>query len=137
MGRPAATHPGRALTEKQDRFVRLIGQGVTNAEACRIVGINRRTGTRWRFERTMLNTAGEPVHFDALNRRQEVELMEAQVAVAPTQRPLPRRLRIAQPGDREPRPLLPKTRPPRYRHSTIVRYRSPTSTSRRTSSRTC
>ena len=53
------------LVEKQDRFVRLIAQGVTNAEACRIVGINRRTGTRWRYGRTILNTAGERVHYPA------------------------------------------------------------------------
>jgi hypothetical protein len=51
------------LTEKQDWFVRLIAQGVPNAEASRIVGINRRTGTRWRFGRRILNTAGEPVHY--------------------------------------------------------------------------
>src|SRR4029077_15286420 len=51
------------LVEKQDRFVRLIAQGVTNSEACRVVGINRRTGTRWRYGRTILNTAGEPVHY--------------------------------------------------------------------------
>jgi Homeodomain-like domain len=46
------------LSEKQQRFVRLIAQGVSNAEACRRVGINRRTGTRWRFGRTVRNTAG-------------------------------------------------------------------------------
>lgn len=63
------THPGRALTEKQDRFVRLIGQGVSNAEACRIVGIKRRTGTRWRFGRTIRNTAGEPVHYPPVHTR--------------------------------------------------------------------
>jgi IS30 family transposase len=51
------------LTEKQDRFVRLIAQGVSNAEACRVVGINRRTGTRWRFGRTILNAAGTAVHY--------------------------------------------------------------------------
>jgi len=34
--------------EKQEWFGRLIGQGVSNRQACRIVGINRRTGTRWR-----------------------------------------------------------------------------------------
>jgi IS30 family transposase len=51
------------LTEQQDRFVRLIAQGVPNAEACRIVGINRRTGTRWRLGRTIRNTAGELVHY--------------------------------------------------------------------------
>ncbi|MFL5860363.1 MAG: helix-turn-helix domain-containing protein [Solirubrobacteraceae bacterium] len=28
--------------------MRLIAQGVNNSEACRIVGINRKTGNRWR-----------------------------------------------------------------------------------------
>jgi transposase, IS30 family len=63
MARSRATHAGRALVEKQDRFVRLIAQGVPNAEACWIVGINRRTGTRWRLGRTIRNTAGELVHY--------------------------------------------------------------------------
>jgi len=63
MGRSRTTRAGRALTEKQDRFVRLIAQGVSNREACRIVGINRRTGTRWRLGRTIRNTAGEAVHY--------------------------------------------------------------------------
>jgi transposase, IS30 family len=51
------------LVEKQEWFARLIAQGVSNSEACRIVGINRRTGTRWRYGRTILNTAGEAVHY--------------------------------------------------------------------------
>jgi hypothetical protein len=38
MGRSRTTRAGRALTEKQNRFVRLIAQGVSNREACRIVG---------------------------------------------------------------------------------------------------
>ena len=63
MGRSRATRVGGGLTEKQDRFVRLIAQGVSNSEACRVVGINRRTGTRWRFGRTILNTAGQDVHY--------------------------------------------------------------------------
>ena len=41
----------------------MIEQGLSNAEACRMVGINRRTGTRWRFGCTILNTAGQPVHY--------------------------------------------------------------------------
>jgi len=41
----------------------LITQGVSNREACRIVGINRRTGTRWRLGRSIRNTAGEAVHY--------------------------------------------------------------------------
>lgn len=32
----------------------MIRQGVGNSEACRIVGVNRRTGTRWRYGRTIL-----------------------------------------------------------------------------------
>src|SRR6266516_4194893 len=63
MGGSRTTHAGRALTEKQDRFVRLIAQGVSNSKACRLVGINRRTGTRWRFGRTVVNTAGADVHY--------------------------------------------------------------------------
>jgi IS30 family transposase len=63
MGRSRTSHQGGGLTEKQDKFVRLIAQGVSNSEACRIVGIHRRTGTRWRLGRTILNTAGESVHY--------------------------------------------------------------------------
>ncbi|WP_186526054.1 helix-turn-helix domain-containing protein [Leekyejoonella antrihumi] len=51
------------MAEKQEQFTRLIAQGVSNAQACRTVGINRRTGTRWRFGRTVRNVAGEPVHY--------------------------------------------------------------------------
>jgi transposase, IS30 family len=57
------TRRGVMVVEKQEWFVRLIAQGVSNSEACRIVGVNRRTGTRWRYGRTILNTAGEPVHY--------------------------------------------------------------------------
>lgn len=63
MGQGLRRHPSRGLTERQDKFVRLIAQGVSNAEACRMVGVNRRTGTRWRFGRSVLNTAGEAVEY--------------------------------------------------------------------------
>lgn len=43
--------------EKQQRFVRLIAQGVSNSEACRLVGVNRKTGNRWRYGRTVVNSA--------------------------------------------------------------------------------
>ena len=66
MGAQRKTRRGGMLVEKQDRFVRLIAHGVTNSEACRMVGINRRTGTRWRYGRTILNTAGERVHYPAV-----------------------------------------------------------------------
>jgi Helix-turn-helix domain len=54
---------GWGLTDEQDRFVRLIAQGVNNSGACPIVGINGKTGTRWRFGRTIRNTAREPVKY--------------------------------------------------------------------------
>ena len=63
MGAGRKTRRGEMVVEKQERFVRLIAQGVSNSQACRIVGINRRTGTRWRYGRTIRNTAGQPVHY--------------------------------------------------------------------------
>jgi IS30 family transposase len=44
--------------EKQQRYVQLIAQGVSNSEACRLVGINRKTGNRWRYGRRVRNSAG-------------------------------------------------------------------------------
>ncbi len=42
------TPRGGVQAEKQLQYVRLMAQGVNNAEACRIVGIDRKTGNRWR-----------------------------------------------------------------------------------------
>jgi len=44
--------------EKQQRYVELIAGGVTNSEACRLVGIDRKTGNRWRYGRKVRNSAG-------------------------------------------------------------------------------
>ena len=57
---------GGVQAEKQRRYVRLIAQGVSNAEACRLVGINRRTGTRWRYGRSVQNSVGEVLHYPAV-----------------------------------------------------------------------
>ncbi|MGZ6693895.1 MAG: IS30 family transposase [Solirubrobacteraceae bacterium] len=54
---------GAECRPKQQRYVRLIAQGVNNAEACRIVGINRKTGNRWRYGRQIRNSAGVLVHY--------------------------------------------------------------------------
>ena len=54
---------GGVQAEKQQQYVRLIAQGVNNAEACRIVGINRKTGNRWRYGRSIRNSAGALVHY--------------------------------------------------------------------------
>ncbi len=63
MGESRTSHCGGGLTERQEQFSRLIAQGMSNSEACRVVGINRRTGTRWRYGRTVRNMAGEAVHY--------------------------------------------------------------------------
>jgi transposase, IS30 family len=57
------TSAGGVQAEKQQRYAQLIAQGVSNAEACRLVGINRKTGTRWRYGRRVRNSAGVLVHY--------------------------------------------------------------------------
>ncbi len=67
--------PGPAPeTAKREQFARLIARGVPNAEACRVVGINRRTGTRWRRGRTITSGSGKAVHYAPVinTRRREV-----------------------------------------------------------------
>lgn len=41
----------------------MIARGVANAEACRIVGVNRRTGKRWRHGRTITTSNGRRLHY--------------------------------------------------------------------------
>ena len=52
--------------EKREQFARLIAQGFNNSEACRIVGINRRTGKRWRHGRTITTRDGRKLHYAAV-----------------------------------------------------------------------
>ncbi len=59
-------HRRDVLAGKREQFVGLIQQGVANSEACRIVGVNRRAGTRWRYGRTVINRAGERLHYPAV-----------------------------------------------------------------------
>ena len=61
---------GGVHAEKQQRYVQLIAQGVSNAEACRLVGINRKTGTRWRYGRRVQNSAGGLVHYPPVKIKQ-------------------------------------------------------------------
>lgn len=48
---------------KREQFGRLIALGVPNAGACRTVGINRKTGTRWRLGRTIRRSNGKKLHY--------------------------------------------------------------------------
>src|SRR4051794_23657589 len=60
------TPAGGVQAEKQQQYVRLIAQGLNNSEACRLVEINRKTGNRWRYGRTVVNTAGALVRYPAV-----------------------------------------------------------------------
>ena len=51
------------MSEQRERFVGLVGAGVSNSAACREVGINRRTGTRWRYGRSIPGAGGELLHY--------------------------------------------------------------------------
>jgi IS30 family transposase len=69
--------PGVApQTEKREQYARLIARGVSNAEACRVVGINRRTGTRWRHGRTVPSSNGRPLHYPAVVSARKSEISD-------------------------------------------------------------
>ncbi len=50
------------LTAQRERYLRLMSSGMSNAQACRAVGVHRRTGMRWRHGRTV-NTRHGPIHY--------------------------------------------------------------------------
>jgi len=59
--------PGPApLSRQREEYARLIARGVSNAQACRIVGVNRRTGTRWRYGRAVPARDGGERHYPAM-----------------------------------------------------------------------
>lgn len=43
-----------------------MSKGMSNTVACRVVGVNRRTGTRWRRGRTVTNRAAELLHYEPI-----------------------------------------------------------------------
>ena len=55
--------------EKREQYARLIGQGFSSLEACRIVGINPRTGKRWRHCRTITARDGRKLHYSPVITR--------------------------------------------------------------------
>lgn len=68
---------GGQLAEKRALYARLIARGVSNSEACRLVGINRKTGTRWRYGRTIRNSGGEAVHYPPVTAISDVQPVSA------------------------------------------------------------
>ena len=58
--RRARKAPGALpLTDERDLYIGLMRQGMSNAEACRIVGVHIRTGYRWRDGRSITLRTGE------------------------------------------------------------------------------
>src|SRR5699024_9451096 len=56
--------PGAAPLERQRReYADLVARGISNAEACRRVGVNRRTGTRWLHGRSVPTVSGVDLHY--------------------------------------------------------------------------
>jgi IS30 family transposase len=68
--------PGVApQTAKREQYAALIARGVSFSEACRIVGINRRTGKRWRHGRTITSSNGQLLHYPpvvGVKRKQKI-----------------------------------------------------------------
>ena len=58
--------------EKREQYARLIAQGFSSLEACRIVGINPRTGKRWRHGRTITARDGRKLHYAPVVSRRKV-----------------------------------------------------------------
>lgn len=67
--------PGVApQTAKREWFARLIARGVSNAEACRVVGVNQRTGKRWRLGRTITGGSGRRLHYPPVTSASKTEI---------------------------------------------------------------
>jgi IS30 family transposase len=62
--------------EKREQYARLIARGFSSLEACRIVGINPRTGKRWRHGRTITARDGRKLHYAPVVTRGKVARRE-------------------------------------------------------------
>jgi len=61
--------PGaQPLTSQRERYLALMRQGFGNAEASRVVGVNRKTGHRWRYGRVVTTRTGATRTYPAITR---------------------------------------------------------------------
>lgn len=56
------------MVETRCKYARLMSQEINNAEACRMLGINRRTGMRWRRGRTVKDANGRETSYPPISR---------------------------------------------------------------------
>ena len=54
------------LTTKRDLYVQLMNQGFDNSAACRQVGVNRKTGQRWRLGRVVKDPKHGEYHYEPI-----------------------------------------------------------------------
>src|SRR3972149_2409375 len=66
--RPRRSPGALPLTSERDLYINLMRQGMSNAAACRIGGVNRKTGHRWRYGRSITIRAGEIRTYPAITR---------------------------------------------------------------------
>ncbi len=106
--------PGVALTELRQVFERLVARGVSNSEACRVVGIKRRTGTRWRYGRDIPASGGRTLHYPPAVTTKRAVASSSRCAAARAGLPCPARLprRRSRSGSPQPRVSAPLRSPP-------------------------
>ena len=56
------------MAETRSEYARWMRQGIGNAEACRMLKINRRTGMRWRHGRIVKNAHGRETTYAPISR---------------------------------------------------------------------
>jgi len=77
-----AKFPGPSpLVRQREEYARLVARGVSNAEACRVVGVNRRTGTRWRYGRSVPARDGTQRQYPAMIEATKDESQRSAVPV--------------------------------------------------------
>lgn len=79
--RPRRSPGALPLIIERDLYISLMRQGVSNATACRIVGVNRKTGHRWRYGPSIAIRAGEIRTYPAITFPVQ-EVSETNLAMA-------------------------------------------------------
>jgi IS30 family transposase len=59
------------LADKRDQYLRLMAQGMSNSAACREVGVNRKTGNRWRYGRKVVDGAGRQYVYPPITEQRD------------------------------------------------------------------
>ena len=102
------------MTELRQVFERLVARGVSNSEACRVVGIKRRTGTRWRYGRDIPASGGRTLHYPPAVTTKRAVASSSRCAAARAGLPCPARLprRRSRSGSPQPCVSAPLPSPP-------------------------